>query len=498
MKLSTRLALAFVTLFLLPVVLIVLTGNAILSYQTKVLSEEYGVKFTKTMFFTSPVQLMNRSTLQMQERLQKEILKDPEKFRDPVFLSEVSAKLRAKSAYMVVRSDDVVIFASPGIERIAKYLPDYSGKSPEVCDFGMYTAPGDQDPVYIKQQDFIFPKDHSRGSVFVIAKPNEWRPEIRSLVIRMGLASLFILVITALAFTYLIYRSIMKPLDRLREGTHMIREGNLDFKIQGNEKDPIGALCSDFDDMRQRLKDSAEEKVQTDAGNRELISNISHDLKTPITAIKGYVEGIIDGVANTPEKLNRYVRTIYNKANDMDRLIDELTFYSKIDTNRIPYNFAKIPLNEFFGDCAEEIGLDMEARNIDFSYSNYCDESTLVIADAEQLRRVINNIIGNSVKYLDKPHGKISIRVKDVGDFVQIEIEDNGQGISKADIPYIFDRFFRTDLSRNSSKGGSGIGLSIVRKIIEDHGGRVWASSKEGTGTVMYFVLRKYREVTNE
>ena len=118
-----------------------------------------------------------------------------------------------------------------------------------------------------------------------------------------------------------------------------------------------------------------------------------------------------------------------------------------------------------------------------------------MIADAEQMKRVINNIIGNSVKYLDKERGMINIRIKDVGDFVQVEIEDNGRGIAAKDLPYIFDRFYRADSSRNSSQGGSGIGLSIVKKIVEDHGGRIWATSKEGMGTEMHFVLRKYQEV---
>ena len=129
-----------------------------------------------------------------------------------------------------------------------------------------------------------------------------------------------------------------------------------------------------------------------------------------------------------------------------------------------------------------------------FQYANYVDEQVMVIADPEQIRRVVNNIISNSCKYFDKSQCFINMRIKDVGDFIQVEIEDNGKGIATKDIPYIFDRFYRTDSSRNSAKGGSGIGLSIVRKILEDHGGKVWASSKEGTGTVVYFVLRKYQE----
>ena len=118
-----------------------------------------------------------------------------------------------------------------------------------------------------------------------------------------------------------------------------------------------------------------------------------------------------------------------------------------------------------------------------------------IIADPEQLKRVINNIVSNSLKYMEREHGLINLRVKDVGDFIQVELEDNGKGIAAKDLPNIFDRFYRTDASRNSSKGGSGIGLSIVKKIIEDHGGKIWATSREGVGTVMYFVIRKYQEV---
>ncbi|MFR8839218.1 MAG: ATP-binding protein [Clostridium sp.] len=323
-------------------------------------------------------------------------------------------------------------------------------------------------------------------------------PEIKSMLNKMLIVGIAIICLTGGMLVMWVYRSILRPLHELQEATKKIRDGNLDFTLDAENDDEIGMLCQDFEEMRLRLKESAEEKIQYDKESKELISNISHDLKTPITAIKGYVEGIQDGVASSPEKLDKYIRTIYNKANDMDRLIDELTFYSKIDTNRIPYTFSKINVAEYFWDCVEEVGLDMETRGIELGYFNYVDEDVLVIADAEQMKRVINNIIGNSLKYLDKKKGIINLRITDDGDFIQVVIEDNGKGIAAKDLPYIFDRFYRTDSSRNSSKGGSGIGLSIVKKIIEDHGGRIWASSKEGIGTEIHFVLRKYQEVIQE
>jgi len=310
--------------------------------------------------------------------------------------------------------------------------------------------------------------------------------------------ALVILIFTSVSVGLWIYRSVATPLVKLRKATQNIKDGNLDFVLDVEGTDEFAELCRDFEEMRRRLKKSAEEKLGLDKENKELISNISHDLKTPITAVKGYVEGIMDGVADTPEKMDRYVRTIYNKTVEMDHLINELTFYSKIDTNRIPYTFSKLNVEDYFSDCAEEVGLELETRGIQLCYANYVDSDVQVIADGEQIRRVIHNIISNAIKYMDKGKGMkgiIQIRVKDVGDFVQVEIEDNGKGIAAKDLPYIFDRFYRTDVSRNSAKGGSGIGLSIVRKILEDHGGKVWATSREDIGTIMYFVLRKYQEV---
>jgi signal transduction histidine kinase len=311
----------------------------------------------------------------------------------------------------------------------------------------------------------------------------------------LGLIIVVILVITAALVMAGLYNSVIKPLSKLKKATREIKYGNLEFVLEPEGDDEISELFQDFDDMRKRLKESAEEKMQYDSDSKALIRNISHDLKTPITAIKGYCEGIMDGVASTPEKLDKYVRTIYNKANDMDKLIDELTIYSRIDTNRIPYVFDKINVADYFKEQASELQMDLETQNIDLTYYNYLDDNDVtIIGDAEQLKRVVNNIVSNSVKYMDKSKGMINLRVRDADDFIQVEIEDNGRGIAPKDLPHIFDRFYRADASRNSLTGGSGIGLSIVRKVIEDHGGRIWATSKEGTGTVLHFVLRKYVE----
>ena len=436
--------------------------------------------------------MLNEATEDVFDEMSIKAEENADAYLDTTYLDTLNAELQDKSSYLIVRKGKSLYYsgASDANLRLFRELPSY-GASVYKAD-GTYIAQDVQ--AYVKQVDMIF-SDGDQGSAFIITSVSNTMPELKKLVWDMLIAILMILVLTGALLSAWIYRGINTPLQKLREATQHIKDGDLDFELKVEGKDEFSGLCRDFEEMRQRLRDSNAEKEAYDKENKELISNISHDLKTPITAIKGYVEGIMDGVADTPEKMDKYIRTVYNKANDMDRLINELTFYSKIDTNRIPYNFAKINVSDYFDDCVEDVGLELESKNIELSYFNYVDKGTLVIADAEQIKRVINNIISNSIKYLDKQKGYISIRVRDVGDFIQVEIEDNGKGIAAKDLPNIFDRFYRTDSSRNSSKGGSGIGLSIVKKIIEDHGGKIWANSKLGAGTVMYFVLRKYQEV---
>ena len=500
MKLKTRLMVAFCIIIILP---IALAGAAILGLyriQTKAIQKNYGLEASDTQgVLSNSLQLMSRYTKTEYDEICKQAKADPEKLESVSYLAKVNTKLQEKSSYLIFCKNGILVYngyhgdSSISDEQWEEQLPSY-GEGDSSTGAAYYVDNDAQS--LLKQVDF----ESSRGdqcSVYITSSESI-QPEIKKLMIDIGLSVLLILALTAGVMTIWIYRGTMVPIKKLQVATKNIKEGNLDFTIDYDEPDEMGDLCRNFEDMRKRLKESTEEKMAAEKENRALISNIAHDLKTPITAVKGYSEGILDGVADTPEKQERYIRTIYNKANEMDRLLNELTLYSKIDTNRIPYNFKKINVSDYFNDCIEEIGLDLETRGIGLTYFNYADENIVIIADPEQLMRVVNNIVTNAIKYMDKQKGQINVRIKDVGDFIQVEIEDNGKGISARDLPYIFDRFYRTDSSRNSSTGGSGIGLSIVKKIIEDHGGKIWATSKEKTGTTMYFVIRKYQEVPNE
>ncbi len=492
MKLKTRLVIAFITVTVLPLFLSVAVIFTFSQFQLRAIEENYGIQGATYEYFTNPTKTLNKVTEMTYQQLTITANRAAEQFSNLSYLDEINQELRTMNSFLIVRRGEQIFYSgSDTATLLYENLPEYGNYNPKSEN---RTYIGGEMQVLIKQVDFLN-QDEIACSAFIVTDVSQAIPEVSQFVTDMLLTVVLILAATAALLIIWIYRGVAIPLGRMKIATQNIKDGNLDFELEVETDDEIGQLCRDFEEMRQRLKDTTSEKIEFDKRNKELISNISHDLKTPITAIKGYVEGIMDGVADTPEKMDRYIRTIYNKANEMDLLINELTLYSKIDSNRIPYNFNTISVNDYFDDCAEDLAIELESYNIEFTYVNYVEGDVKIIADAEQLKRVINNIVSNSAKYMDKQKGKVNLRVKDVGDFIQVEIEDNGKGIGAKELPNIFDRFYRTDASRNSSTGGSGIGLSIVKKIIEEHGGKIWATSKEGTGTIMYFVIRKYQEV---
>ncbi len=485
MTFRKRLMVTFATVIVVPMLLFALSFIALGNYLIGEKGELSG--------YTSIVGNYDTFDLYAVQAFQKAEY-NTDKLQNVDFLAALASELRDRNVYLVVRRDDGLYYASN--ETMAAndlgYLPAWKGEeevSVSVQQNQMIQA--GRRSLLVRKLDFVFP-DGAKGSLFIVMR-------IMGLISGKFLSGLLVSMLTTLVFTAFLLtrwleRSIFTPISAINIAMNNIRDGNFTYTLSTGEEGEIGDLYRNYEDMRLRLKESADEKLEREKQNRELISNISHDLKTPITSIKGYVEGLIDGVANTPEKQEKYIRTIYNKANDMDRLIDELTLYSRFESDRIPYNFHRLNVGDYFGDCVEEIGMDMDSRGIELNYTNLVSPQTRIIADPEQMKRVINNIVGNSVKYMDKEKGRIDIRILDEHDSVRIEIEDNGKGIAAKDLPNIFDRFYRTDSSRNSAQGGSGIGLSIVRKIVEDHGGYIWATSREGEGTCMHLVIRKYLE----
>ena len=480
MKYHTRLKIAFVIILVFPIILLIMSYGMFGKSQLETIEKNYGIDMDGYKNWFDTTMVMDKISKKTQEEIQQAIQngKFEEDYLD--YVDQLNEKQSKIYSYLVVYDRDK--FTYIGIpdsmsSNILVGLPVISEED-ELWNNGILS--GDTEK-YLVYPNYVAHKDGTWGIVYLLAETNRMLPEVQDYLVSFRIMSLIIWA----------DKCFFAPMRKLRKAMKTITEGNLACEVKEDYEEELGGLCRDFENMRIHLKEAIDDKMRYDKDTKELISNISHDLKTPLTTIKGYVEGILDGVADSPDKMDRYLKTVYNKANDMERLIGELTLYSKIDTNEIPYNFIKINVKAYFDDCAEEIRTELESRNFVLTYLNYVPDDVCLIADPEQLYRVINNIISNSIKYNNKARGVINIRVREEKEYIHLEIEDNGQGVSPEEAGRIFERFYRTDASRNSRTGGSGIGLSIVKKIVEAHGGTIWAVSNKNVGLTMHILLRK-------
>jgi len=310
-------------------------------------------------------------------------------------------------------------------------------------------------------------------SNFNVESPN---PQPFNRVNQFATTAFFVYMIFLIfAFMYFINR-ILKPLEDVKRAANEIKNGNLDYEIIYKNHDEIGEVFDAIEGMRKELRITTELRSQYETNRNELLSNITHDLKTPITSIKGYTEGIRDGVADSPEKVNRYANIIYKHAEDMDLLINDLFLMSKLDIDQIDFQFEPLNLNEFLSDCYEDFYFDLSAKDVLFNFESQVSP-VYITGDRQNLKRVMVNLIQNSVNHLDKELNTIELILEANKSCAIIRLRDNGMGIPVDKLEVIFERFYRVDDSRNSNIGGSGIGLSIVKKIIEKHQGSIKAYS---------------------
>jgi signal transduction histidine kinase len=433
-----------------------------------------------------------KTIIQQQEEVFTEIKlqasTDPETLiTDTSKLASWNSKLKEINMGLVIQKDNDVVYTSPSISKSdLMQAIDNMGTRHD----SQFNNNSIEQFFVSSHYDFQY-KDQTKGSILIVTDVNSLVKFAGKYFSILIISLLLILVLTNGLLTYFVSRSIVMPLKALRRAAEQIKEGNLEYVVKSESKDEIGELFAAFEQMRGKLKHSVHLQLQYEENRKELISNISHDLKTPVTSIKGYVEGILDGVADTPEKLDKYIKTIYAKATDMDRLIDELFLFSKLDLHNLPFHFEKVDLVSFLKDCTEELYFDMDEKGISLTLDPAKQASYMVAADREKLKRVILNVLENAVKYMDQPQGLITIRLTEQEDWVLVQIQDNGHGIPAESLPHIFERFYRADPSRSSNSGGSGLGLAIVKQIIEGHGGEIRATSEIGVGTSIYFTLKK-------
>jgi signal transduction histidine kinase len=417
---------------------------------------------------------------------------DTARLNDTAFWSKIDTELAAAKAGIVVVNRGVPAFTSKLLTDVDIGALEHSARNNS-----RHGPPGPFDAVVVAGKRYsvdrlplTFP-DGGSGTVYFLSDISPFMEVFPKVIPLLAASLLLILALTNGVLTFLVSRSFIKPLYALKEAAERIKEGDLDQELAVRRKDEFGQLAGAFEEMRLRLKHSIGMQLLYEENRKELLSNISHDLKTPIAAIKGCVEGILDGVADSPEKRDKYLRMIYKKATDMDRQIDELFLFSKLDLNRLPFHFERTELTAYLRDCAEELNLQPQSAGVTIAFVSDAENGRNVIvkADREKLRRVIQNIVDNSIKHMEREPKRIEIRLSANAAEAIVRIRDNGTGIAPDALPRIFDRFYRADPSRSGATGGSGLGLAIVKQIVEGHGGRVWAESAEGKGTTISFAL---------
>ncbi|MFL0490414.1 MULTISPECIES: HAMP domain-containing sensor histidine kinase [Bacillus] len=481
MSIKTRFLFSYIAVILVSITLILVAGFLIVFSITGDL--ESVKNFYKSSYIQKPL-------TQEEENAYLELKLAAKQHQSQLLDESFVSSIEKEGVKIAVRKGDSISYASKEFESstLTEALPKF--ESANINSRGT-TELGDTFYRYVKF-DFYFPQKEE-GSIFVLKKQSSFVDLTQKLFPILFISLLLLAILLIGLLSYLVSRSVIKPIFVLKDATEKIKEGNLDFQIPVTSHDEIGQLNQGFEEMRKKLKESIEMQTQYEENRKELISNISHDLKTPITSIIGYVEGIKDGVANTPEKMDKYLTTIHTKARHMDTLIDELFLFSKLDLNRVPFQFETVELNMFMQELIEEMQMDLSKEGIEINLQLHASP-LYVTADCEKINRVISNLIHNSVKYMDKEEKKITVTVSSGQNKVIVKVMDNGSGIESDTLPYIFERFYRAEQSRNSSTGGSGLGLAIAKQIVEEHGGDIWAESKLGEGTSIFFSLKKVQE----
>lgn len=414
---------------------------------------------------------------------------DPDKLKDQLLLEEYDFQLKMVQAGLVVRENNNIIYSTPTLKDVdlTSSLPAYDMGNNSIRNT---LNAGSRFFSYAKFDFYFSPETGEKGSVFVLRERSPFAELVRTLLPILIAIFIAILLLTGLLLYRYVTRKIIHPLDRLRQSAEHIRDGDLTFELQATSRDEIGQLVQTFDQMRQQLFDSIQLQLHYEENRKQLLSNISHDLRTPITTIKGYAEGIRDGVTNTQEKLDKYVEAIYTRATDMERLVDELLFYSKLDLKKEPFSFGQVELSAFLHRIANELAIEFDNHKVQVNWEMAQQMPLFVLADQEKLKRVIMNLFGNSLKYMNQDPKHLIIGFERQDEYAMIKIADNGPGIHPDALPHVFERFYREGPSRSQAAGGSGLGLAIAQQIIEGHGGTIWADSEPGRGTAVFFTLK--------
>ena len=310
-----------------------------------------------------------------------------------------------------------------------------------------------------------------------------------------GVLCIAVLVIMSQIFTGNLVKHIMEPLDELAAGAKRIRENDLTEDINYSGDIEFENVCDTFNKMQKHILREQEKNRKYEKARTDMIAGISHDLRTPLTAIRGTIKGLMDGIASTPEKQDRFLETAYRRTGEMDLLLNQLFYLSKIETGNMPITLRKIEISSFIKNYVQAKQGLMEAEKEELVEETKGITAEVAV-DPEQLQRIFDNLLENSRKYGEKVPLKMKIGLRKTPGCILIRFSDNGVGVPENKLPYVFDEFYRADESRNK-KEGNGLGLYIVKYLIEVMGGTVRAENEDGFVVSMELPLGERKGADN-
>lgn len=284
--------------------------------------------------------------------------------------------------------------------------------------------------------------------------------------------------LAAMVVSALLSRSIVAPLRAMMSASQRIAEGHYDERVRATGQDELGQLAQRFNQMAEQLE-------QVESMRRQLIGDVTHELRTPLTAIKGSMEGLIDGVLPAVPETFEQIR---QEADRLSRLVDDLQELSRVEARAYPLDLKPVDVSTLLGTLNKRLGFQFDEQGVALTVS-LPPFPVRVHADEDRILQVLTNLAGNALQYTPRG-GSVTLNVEVVGSTAQFAVKDTGLGIPAEHLAHIFDRFYRVDKSRSRARGGSGIGLTIARHLVEAHGGQIWAQSDgAGRGSVFFFTL---------
>lgn len=278
---------------------------------------------------------------------------------------------------------------------------------------------------------------------------------------------------------------IIPPMKEIRRGMQKVKSGVLDSEISVLRRDELGEVCEEFNEMQRQLKRSKEEQMKYEAYRKGLISSISHDLRTPLTTIKGYVGGILDGIADTDEKKKKYLLAVQTRTKDLENLVNQLSSYNKMENHTFNYQKEQTDLKEFVREYLEDNEAFISEHGLDILLS--AEDNIKLVMDRGAFKRILDNLLTNSIRYREKERSRIEIRIQKKEGRIIWSVADDGPGVEENCLEKIFESFCRLDAARSHCSEGSGLGLAIVKRIVIDHQGMIYARDNAGLEICMEF-----------